>query len=306
MKAFYHDLFTFPLPQDHRFPISKYALLRDRIQASEHKAYIELTVSDAATDEQLLLVHTPEYLEKITQGKLSKEEERRLGFPWSPQLVERSRRSVGSTLQACRAALEEGAAVNLAGGTHHAFAGHAEGFCVFNDVAAASRWLQRENPELRILVVDCDVHQGNGTASILKQDPNTFIFSIHGEKNFPFRKVPGDLDIGLPDGTGDEAYLEALGSGIDQALERFSPHMMIYLAGADPYSQDRLGRLALTKQGLAERDQIVINTCRQRRIPVALVMGGGYAKDINDIVDIHYNSVAATLDYFISCKISRP
>ena len=292
MRIFYHDLFTFPLPDGHRFPIQKYVRLRERIiNRGLGVPGKNLIQGPRATDEQLLRAHDSEYIQKVQTGHLSEKEIRRLGFPWSAALVERSRRSVGSTITACRAALADGIGINLAGGTHHAGRLHGEGFCVFNDVAIAARTMQAEGRVHKVAVLDCDVHQGNGTAAILSGDESVFTFSIHAEKNFPFRKSAGDLDIGLPDKTEDDAYLAALRSGIQHTLEESKPEFAIFLAGADPFNGDRLGRLALTKDGLSERDRLVLQTCAEHDIPLAIVMSGGYANDLNDIVDIHYKTV---------------
>lgn len=293
MKIFYCDHFVLPLPPAHRFPMRKYSLLRRRVSASPLGRYHSLVVPDAAADADLLRVHTPEYVRKVVSGALSDPEIRRIGFPWSRELVERSRRSVGGTLAACRAALEEGVAVNLAGGTHHAFADRGEGFCVFNDAAVAARAVQHDRSAGRVLIIDCDVHQGNGTASIFAGDPSVFTFSIHGANNYPFHKVPGDLDVSLPDGTGGTAYLKALATALDQALDRFPADLAIYLAGADPYEHDRFGRLALTVSDLRDRDRSVFTRLREARIPVAAVMSGGYAPEIDDIVQVHFNTVEA-------------
>jgi acetoin utilization deacetylase AcuC-like enzyme len=291
MKAFYCDEFVLPLPNGHRFPMAKYALLRQRLLAEGILTQGQLFIPPAATDAQLGLVHTSNYLEKVKTGNLDPAEIRRLGFPWSPQLVERSRRSVGGTIAALRTALQEERAVNLAGGTHHAFPNHGEGFCVFNDAAVAARTLQAEGRVKRIIILDCDVHQGNGTAEALHGDDTIFTFSIHGARNFPFRKYPSDLDIGLPDEAEDELYLSSLRHGLTVALTQAKAEAVIYLAGADPYHGDRLGRLALSKQGLAERDRLVYAACRRWGLPVATVMAGGYAHDIQDIVDIHAQTV---------------
>jgi acetoin utilization deacetylase AcuC-like enzyme len=216
---------------------------------------------------------------------------RRIGFPWSPAMVERSRRSSGATIEACRAALAEGVAANLAGGTHHAFAEHGEGYCIFNDSAVAARAMQAEGRVQRVLILDCDVHQGNGTAAILQGDDTIFTFSIHGANNFPFRKQKSDLDIDLPDRTSDDAYLDALEGGVIASLERARPELVIYLAGADPYFDDRLGRLALTKGGLAERDRLVFHYCRRVGLPITITMAGGYARRISDTVDIQFQTL---------------
>lgn len=233
------------------------------------------------------LAHCPDYVARVSRGALTRQEIRRIGFPWSPEMVERSRRSAGATLEACRAALIDGVAANLAGGTHHAFRDRGEGFCVFNDAAVAARALRAEGRVQRIAIVDCDVHQGNGTASILANDDAVFTFSIHGAKNFPFHKETSDLDIELPDDTGDDTYLAALDDGLVQVFSRIDAQLVIYLAGADPFEDDRLGRLRLTKAGLARRDAQVLNACKARGIPLAVAMAGGYARNIDDTVDIH-------------------
>jgi acetoin utilization deacetylase AcuC-like enzyme len=291
VKAFYTDHYVLPLPEGHRFPMRKYALLRERVASASLACRVELGEPHAATDEEILRVHTPAYLRALMEGTLSEAEIRRIGFPWSPAMVERSRRSSGATIEACRAALVEGVAVNLAGGTHHAFADVGEGYCVFNDSAVALRAMQAEGRIGRAVVLDCDVHQGNGTASIFGNDPSVFTFSIHGAKNFPLRKEQSDLDVELPDNTTDSAYLEALEEGIWQALHRAGAELAIYLAGADPFEGDRLGRLKLTKAGLAERDALVFNHLRRYDLPVAVCMAGGYSPDVNDIVDIHFQTV---------------
>jgi acetoin utilization deacetylase AcuC-like enzyme len=298
MDIFYSDHFVLPLPPGHRFPMSKYALLRERVLASEFGAHCQ--VPPEARDEELLRVHHPDYLARVVSGRLSRAEQQAIGFPWSAAMVQRSRRSAGATLAACRSALRDGTAANLAGGTHHAFADRGEGFCVFNDAAVAARAMQAEGRLARVLIVDCDVHQGNGTASIFAGDPSVFTLSIHGQNNFPFCKVDGDLDVALPDGTGDVAYLQALSGALDEALARSRAELVIYLAGADPYAGDRLGRLSLTKQGLLSRDQRVFRRCREAGLPVAVVMAGGYARDIGDSVDIHYHTIE-TAAWYCGC-----
>lgn len=297
MKIFYCDHFLLPLPAGHRFPMAKYALLRQRVTASPLAQNHRLAVPESATDEQLLRVHEAEYIERVKCGSLTAAEVRRIGFPWSPQLVERSRRSVGGTIGACRSAMLDGVAVNLAGGTHHASAARGEGFCVFNDAAVAARAMQAENQAKRLLILDCDVHQGNGTADIFADDPTVFTFSIHGAGNFPFRKGKSDLDIALPDGTRGPAYLDALKQGLERSLSVARPNLAIYLAGADPYERDRYGKLALTREDLAERDRLVFERCRDAGLPVATVMSGGYASAINEIVDIHFATVSMAGDY---------
>jgi acetoin utilization deacetylase AcuC-like enzyme len=291
MKAFYSDLFELPLPEGHRFPMQKYRLLRERIVAEGIIPPENLIVPEAATDAQLILVHSPDYVHKVETGQLSEKEIRRMGFPWSLQLVERSRRSVGGTISACRAALHDGIAANLAGGTHHAFPDFGAGFCVFNDVAVAAHVMLDEGRAQRVVVIDCDVHQGDGTAAIFADDARVFTFSIHGARNFPFHKQQSDLDIELEDNTGDKDYLAALETGASYAVELAGADLAIYLAGADPFSEDRLGRLAVSKAGLRDRDRFVIGTCHEKKLPVAVVMSGGYARDMGDIVEIHAETV---------------
>jgi acetoin utilization deacetylase AcuC-like enzyme len=297
MKIFYSDHFVLPLPEGHRFPMPKYSLLRQRVIEAQLVPTEDLRIPEPAVDEQILLVHDAEYLARVKAGLLSEKEIRRIGFPWSPEMVERSRRSVGGTLGACRAALQEGIAVNLAGGTHHAYPDHGEGYCVFNDCAIAARVMQKEKLADRIVILDCDVHQGNGTAAIFQDDPSVFTFSIHGAKNFPFHKETSSLDIALPDGTGDEAFLEALQGGVHRALNLAEADLALYLAGADPFTGDRLGRLSVSKAGLAARDRMVYDMCRQAGIPVAVTMSGGYAKTIEDTVEIHFQTVQLSVQY---------
>lgn len=291
LKAFYSDHFVLPLPDGHRFPMRKYSLLRERVTESGLIYPGDMQAPEPASDEQLCLVHHTDYLDRVKMGALSEQEIRRIGFPWSPQMVERSRRSVGGTIAACRATLQDGQAVNLAGGTHHAYPDHGEGFCVFNDTAVAARVMQLEGHAGNILILDCDVHQGNGTAAIFRGDPSVFTFDIHAAKNYPFHKEQADLDIALPDGCSDDLYLEALQNGMVRALDRSRADLAIYLAGADPFSGDRLGRLALSKAGLAERDRLVYSFCQRIGLPVATVMAGGYAREIEDTVDIHLATV---------------
>ena len=292
MRAFYSDVFELPLPPGHRFPGDKYRLLRQRVSELSRVLDIELLEAPAARSEDLTLVHTPGYLQKVHEGHLSELEQRRIGFPWSPKMVQRCLRSCGGTVAAAKVALEDGLAVHLAGGTHHAFTDAGQGFCVFNDVAVAARVLLKEGRVQRVAVIDCDVHQGNGTAAIFHEDDRVFTFSMHGDRNFPFRKCDGDLDIPLPDGTGDAEYLETLQSALDHQLPIDDSDCVFYLAGADPYVGDRLGRLSLTQQGLAARDQLVLETCRQAGVPTVIVMAGGYAPNLDDIADIHARTVS--------------
>jgi acetoin utilization deacetylase AcuC-like enzyme len=290
MQVFYSDHLLVPLPAGHRFPMPKYARLHQRV-AEACLPGVDLTASAPASDEQLLRVHNIDYLKRFLSGELTEREMRRIGFPWSPELVVRSRYAAGGTIDACRAALPDGLAVNLAGGTHHAYPDHGEGYCVFNDVAVATRAMQAERLATRVVILDCDVHQGNGTAVIFADDPTVFTFSVHGAKNFPFHKEQSDLDIALPDGSGDEAFLEAVRGGVTRAVELAQADLAIYIAGADPFIGDRLGRLAMTMEGLAERDRWVFEHCSQRSLPVAVVMGGGYARQAEDVVDIHQQTL---------------
>lgn len=295
IKTFYSDTFDLPLPDGHRFPLEKYRLLREHLQASELRDRLEFCLPEAATDEQLLRVHTAGYLNKLKRGSLSAVEQRRIGFPWSPEMVERSRRSTGATIAAARAALGGGAGIHLAGGTHHAFPDHGQGFCVFNDVAVAICDLQANGLIRRAVVVDLDVHQGNGTAAIFADDPDVFTFSMHGKRNFPFAKCNGDLDIALTDGTSDEPYLAALRDALSNRLPLVDADIVFYLAGADPFEHDRFGKLKLTKAGLAARDQLVFNACRDYSLPIAVVMAGGYAKALEDIVSINMGTAKRIL-----------
>jgi len=302
VKIFYTDHYVLPLPAGHRFPMAKYSLLRTRVEEAG-LAEGALCEPHAAIDEQILRAHDRDYLERVASGQLSAQELRRIGFPWTSQMVERSRRSAGATIEACRAALAEGVGVNLAGGTHHAFRDHGEGYCVFNDSAIAALAMQAEGRARRIAILDCDVHQGNGTASILAGDPSVFTFSIHAAKNFPFHKETSDLDIELPDGIADAAYLDALELGICTALSAAQPDLAIYLAGADPYAGDRLGRLALTKEGLRSRDRKVFELCRTASVPVAVAMAGGYSNDISDTVTIHFSTVETAASFWRAAQL---
>jgi acetoin utilization deacetylase AcuC-like enzyme len=291
MKAFYSDHFVLPLPDGHRFPMEKYARLRAAVLAHGVVAPDDLCEAPAAAWDELRLAHSAGYVQQVATGTLPAEAQRRIGFPWSPQMVERSRRSAGATIAAARSALRDGAAANLAGGTHHAFGDRGEGYCIFNDVAVAARVLQRERRVTRVAVVDCDVHQGNGTAAIFRDDPSVFTFSMHGAKNFPFRKEQSDLDIELADGTGDADYLARLAAHLPGVLAGHRPELVFYLAGADPFAGDRLGRLTLTFDGLRARDACVFGHCLAARVPVAVVMSGGYAPDVDDIVRIHLQTI---------------
>ena len=294
MQAFHSDHFVLPLPPGHTFPMSKYRLLREAVQASVPA--IRVMEAPPASDGELALAHEPVWITAVVDGSTTAAQQREIGFPWSPQMVERSRRSVGASIAAARAALlgSEGVAANLAGGTHHAYAHKGSGYCVFNDVAVAARLMQAEwhrhhRRWLRVLVIDLDVHQGNGTASIFQDDDSVFTLSLHGAKNFPFRKERSDLDIELPDGCTDVPYLETLDHALQEVDARMAAApagLAFYLAGADPHENDRLGRLKLSAEGLAERDRRVLVWLQQRRIPVALSMAGGYGRVLPVTVQI--------------------
>ncbi len=289
MLAFHSDAHSLALPPGHRFPQSKYRLLREHFEREPGR--LRLQPAPAASEGELALAHTPDYVDAVLLGRLSAAQQREIGFPWSPSMAERSRRSVGASIAAARAALAEGVAANLAGGTHHAYADKGSGYCVFNDVAVAARlmqaeWARSHRSLLRVLVIDLDVHQGNGTAAIFRDDDTVLTFSMHGARNFPFRKEPSDLDVDLPDGCGDTDYLAALDLAMAEVWRRCQPGLAFYLAGADPHEGDRLGRLKLSFDGLAERDRRVLDALRERRIPVALSMAGGYGHDLATTVAV--------------------
>jgi acetoin utilization deacetylase AcuC-like enzyme len=301
MQVFYADQFVLPLPPGHRFPMGKYRLLRDRLAAE--LPGLRLLAAEPATDGQLALAHAPAYIAAIAQGTAAPSVLREIGFPWSPAMAERARRSVGATISACRAAIREGVAANIAGGTHHAYGDKGGGFCVFNDAAVAARLMQAESARharspLRVAVVDLDVHQGNGTAHIFRGDPTVFTLSIHGQKNFPFRKEASDLDVDLPDGCRDDEYLQALETALGELERRFDPGLVIYLAGADPHEGDRLGRLKLTWDGLEARDRRVFEWAWQRGLPLAFCMAGGYGVRIEDTVQAQVNTYGVAAQYW--------
>jgi acetoin utilization deacetylase AcuC-like enzyme len=298
MKLFYAATHVQTLPDGHRFPMGKYELLRQRLVAEMPQ--LTLQSAEAATEGELALVHTPLYIESVFQGSLPPAAQREIGFPWSEGMVERARRSVGATIMAARTAFKEGLAANLAGGTHHAYADKGGGFCVFNDVAVAARlmqaeWSRLQRRPLQVAVMDLDVHQGNGTAHIFRDDPTVFTLSLHGAKNFPFRKEASDIDVELPDGCSDAPYLDALQEALRQLEDRCAPDLVFYLAGADPHEGDRLGRLQLSFEGLRQRDQAVLTWAKERRIPLAMAMAGGYGKQIEDTVQVQMNTFAQAL-----------
>ena len=298
VQAFFSDHFVLPLPEGHRFPMAKYRLLRERVAAE--LPGVRLSEPDAASVGQLALAHAPDYIERVFDGRLDPQEVRAIGFPWSLPMVERSQRSAGATIAACRAAKLNGVAVNLAGGTHHAHRARGAGYCVFNDAAVAARVLQADGASQRrvlpVAVIDLDVHQGDGTAEILTGDDSVFTLSIHGATNFPFRKQHSDLDVALPDGTRDEDYLAALDAALRELQRRFNPGFIIYLAGADAHEGDRLGKLALSSAGMVARDRRVLELAAQLGVPIAVAMAGGYGRDIATTVDVHLNTVRVAFD----------
>jgi acetoin utilization deacetylase AcuC-like enzyme len=297
MRVFYTPRYYADIGEGHVFPIRKFELVRDRLLAEGTLAPSEIVEPREAAVEDVLLVHTEDYVTRLRAGALTAREIRRLGLPWSKALVRRSFLATSGTIGAARAALSEGVGANLAGGTHHAFPDHGEGFCVLNDVAVAVRVLRRDGLARRAAVVDLDVHQGNGTASIFEGDAEVFTFSMHGAKNYPLFKLRSTLDVELPDGTGDDEYLAALARHLPRVFEH-GPDIVFYLGGADPFAGDKLGRLSLSIAGLRARDESVLGACRGQGVPVATVMSGGYAADINDTVEIHCNTVRAAKSVF--------
>lgn len=298
MYALYSDHYVIELPANHTFPIQKYRLIREQLVAEGTLGPADILEPTLADPADVLQVHTRDYWERLTAGTLSPSAIRRMGLPWSEALVQRSRASVQGTLTGARIAIRDQIAINLAGGTHHAFPDRGEGYCVLNDIAIAIRCLQRDGWMQRMAVIDCDVHQGNGTAAIFANEPDVFTFSLHGANNYPLVKVPGNLDIGLPDGTRDEEYLRSLQAVVPKIFDEFRPGLVFYLAGVDPHERDRLGRLSLTHQGLRQRDEFVLQACRDAGIPLAVTLGGGYGQDIRDTVEAHCNTVRAVRAVF--------
>ena len=303
MQVFFATQFVLALPAGHRFPMAKYQLLRDRLALERPE--VRLLQAQSASDGELALAHSPAYIEAIGNGSVTAQVMREIGFPWSEAMSDRARRSVGATVSACRAAFSEGVAANIAGGTHHAYAGKGGGFCVFNDAAVAARlmqaeWGRKDRPDapLKVAVIDLDVHQGNGTANIFQGDSTVFTLSMHGQKNFPFRKEASDLDIELPDGCRDDEYLQSLELALAELGRRFEPGLVIYLAGADPHEGDRLGRLKLSWDGLEARDRRVFDWAFERRIPLAFAMAGGYGVRIEDTVQAQLNTFGVAAQYW--------
>jgi acetoin utilization deacetylase AcuC-like enzyme len=296
MHVWTHHRWRFPLPPQHRFPLEKYELLAERVVADGLVAPGDVHEPDPVDWTELAAVHDCGLLSRIREGCMTTREERGLGLPWSGALVERARRSVGGTIAAAHHALARDVAINLGGGTHHAGHDFARGYCLFNDVAVALAAMRRGGEAERAIIVDCDVHQGDGTAQIFAGDAHTFTLSLHGARNYPFSRVPSDLDVDIASGTGDARYLRALGEALDFALDRARPEFAFYLAGADPWKGDRLGRLALSKAGLRARDELVLDRLTEAGAAVCVVLAGGYAQDIRDTVDINAATVAAVGD----------
>ena len=296
MRVCYSDRYQIQLAATHPFPMGKYRAVRDQLLGEGALTHWHLVEPPLAADADILLVHTEDYWGRCVAGRLTPAEVRRIGFPWSEALVRRSRAAVQGTLVAARRALRDGVASNLAGGTHHAYPDHGEGYCVLNDIAVATRALQRDRLARRVAVIDCDVHQGNGTAAVFRDDPEVFTFSIHGASNFPLRKERSRLDVALPDGVGDAEYLAILAAHVPQILHEFRPDLVFYQAGVDPHANDRLGKLRLTLAGLRRRDELVIGACRAAGAPVVTTMGGGYGKDLRETVEAHCNTVRVALE----------
>ena len=297
MQVFYTPRYYADIGEGHTFPIRKFQLVRDKLLAEGTLRPDEVFEPEPASLEDVLLVHTEDYVSRLCNGELTSKEIRRLGLPWSESLVRRSFYAVGGTLAATSASLTDGYSSNLAGGTHHSFADRGEGFCVLNDIAIAIRAIRARKSIQRAAIVDCDVHQGNGTATIFNGDPDTFTFSMHGANNYPLFKATSTLDVELRDGTSDAEYLETLATHLPRVFES-DPEIIFYLAGADPYEKDKLGRLALTIDGLRERDAYVLRECYEREVPIVTVMSGGYGKDIDDTIEIHCNTIRMVKEIF--------
>jgi len=307
VRVWSHSHLTFPLGAKRRYPLAKYQLLRERVVADGSVAAGAIDAPSALPWAAVERTHDPNFAARMRRGALTAREERVLGLPWSPALIERTLHGIAGTVHAAQDALERGAGAMLGGGTHHAGRSTARGFCVFNDVAIATAELRRAGRARRILVVDCDVHQGDGTAELLGPDPEAFTLSLQCARNYPFTRIPSDLDVELPAGTGDDAYLAALDGALDAALARFpDPDLVFYVAGADPWEGDALGRLALTKAGLRARDELVLDRAAEHGVPVAVTLAGGYAPDVADTVDIHAATIAAAARRVTAAAGPRP
>ena len=298
LKIAYSSIYNYELPEGHRFPMDKYTILPEQLVYENTVSASAFFHPKALTDDQLILTHTQEFIHKLNGLSLSKKEIREIGFPVAERLVTRGKHIAGGTLQCARYAMEHGCALNIAGGTHHSFRDRGEGFCIFNDFAIASNILLSEKIVSKILIVDLDVHQGNGTAKIFENDDRVFTFSMHGERNYPLRKERSDLDIGLKDNTGDRMYLKILTETLKELIERVQPEFIFYLSGVDILSTDKLGRLAVSKRGCLQRDQHVLDLCQVYQIPVAVSMGGGYSEKLADIIDAHANTFRAAVEIF--------
>lgn len=300
-KVFYSPYYYADIGENHVFPIRKFELVRDRLLGEKTLQNAEIIEPEPAAVEDISLVHTEDYVARLRGGDLTRQEIRKLGLPWSESLVRRSFLATAGTINAAKSALETGVSSNLAGGTHHAFPDRGEGFCVLNDVAIAIRVLQKERLAERFLIVDCDVHQGNGTAFIFQADETVFTFSMHGEKNYPLFKENSTLDLELPDKTGDKEFLETLSEALPRIFMH-DPDIVFYLGGADPYENDKLGRLNLTINGLRARDEMVLNFAKSKNVPIVTTLSGGYAADINDTVEIHCNTIRAVKKIFYQAE----
>lgn len=305
MFAVFSPHYSFDLSPHHPFPMGKYQAVRDALLADGTLTEDWILAPEPASEAELLRVHTRDYVDRFLAGEMTPAEQRKLGFPWSPELVRRALFATGGTLLAARLALRDGVGVNLAGGSHHAFAGHGEGYCAFHDMAVAIRAVQEEHPGLRIAIVDCDVHQGNGSAALLGEDPRVFTFSVHCESNYPLRKVPGSRDVGLPSGVEDLEYLRLLEEELDLIWERVRPDLVFYQAGVDPLRGDRLGRLSLTPDGLRRRDEAVLRRCTASGVPAVVVMGGGYAARFEETVAAHAQTVRTALSHHGDAETRR-
>ncbi|AWV99987.1 histone deacetylase family protein [Arcticibacterium luteifluviistationis] len=298
LKIAYSPIYIYELPDGHRFPMEKYELIPAQLLHEGTVSQENFFHPTALNDEEILLTHTAEYLDKLKTQNLSRKEIRAIGFPMSSKLIERGRYIANGTLQCARYAIKHGVAMNIAGGTHHSFADHGEGFCIYNDIAIASNILLKEGVFNKILIVDLDVHQGNGTAKIFENEPRVFTFSLHGAKNYPLRKDQSDLDIGLEDNTTDELYLSTLKDTLPKLIEQVKPQIVFYLSGVDILETDKLGRLSVSIEGCKERDRFVLQTCRDLNLPLCISMGGGYSPAIRHIIEAHANTFRLANDIF--------
>lgn len=300
LKIAYSPIFKYQVPAKHRFPMQKYTMIPQRLLNEGTITEANFFTPQKLTESEILTTHTAEYWHKLKTQTLSAKEARAIGFEMKPELVERGRYIAHATYECALYAQKFGISMNVAGGTHHSFADHGEGFCVFNDVCIASNLLLERGQAQRILVVDLDVHQGNGNASIMADENRVFVFSMHGEKNYPFRKIPSDLDIDLPNDTGDEAYLQILTETLPRLIDDFRPDMMFYQSAVDVLASDKLGKLAMSMAGCKRRDEFVLQTAKDNGIPVAVVMGGGYSEDINDVIEAHCNTFRLAKSMFFA------